>query len=521
MDQLPVLKKVYKWFKGDGLNIDSPLFKLHHHVSTLVLVIGFIYISVENHLDESILCQSPPSISQYAKSYCWIHGTAYLRQHLQGKATGCFVDQSKISSEEDAPVTAYYLWLPYLLTFCLLFAKFPHSMWKRFFENGLLQNILGGGQGHRGGGGGNNMSHWGGGGNNQSQWGNDMTMMAVSAWQSNTHGGGGGGGGGGGKGKNKNQRNQGGNQNNKAATIAQNFIDFRLRYNKYHKKFVFFESLNIPMIVLSFYLTHWLLNYQFMDYGIEVAEYIGSVKRVGPRGEQLTHNPMCELFPTEVACTFRVGASTGGIDRSNFLCILGNNLFNQKYFFILWLWWAFLILLSIAGVIYRLATMSIPSFAKSRMARKVHGGYLRDIRLSSAECFVLGMVLDNMSSRLMGPNVQDQMLEELESLYKLKKKEEMDSVDNVATPQHKPYYNFNNMTKPNLTNLVEHSGLHQSEISLTESDTIVNLPAPTGPHSGHPNGYIPNTPAPTGPNGAHPNGYIPNTSTPSAPATNV
>ena len=34
----------------------------------------------------------------------------------------------------------------------------------------------------------------------------------------------------------------------------------------------------------------------------------------------------------------RYGATTGALDRSNFLCILGNNLFNQKYFFVLWLW---------------------------------------------------------------------------------------------------------------------------------------------------------------------------------------
>ena len=51
----------------------------------------------------------------HSRSYCWIHGTAYVRDHLQGKATGCFVDQSKLSSEADAPVTAYYLWLPFLL----------------------------------------------------------------------------------------------------------------------------------------------------------------------------------------------------------------------------------------------------------------------------------------------------------------------------------------------------------------------------------------------------------------------
>ena len=44
------------------------------------------------------------NLNDYSRSYCWIHGTAYIREHLQGKATGCFVDQSRIESEEDAPV---------------------------------------------------------------------------------------------------------------------------------------------------------------------------------------------------------------------------------------------------------------------------------------------------------------------------------------------------------------------------------------------------------------------------------
>ena len=61
------------------------------------------------------------------------HGTAYVRDHLQGKATGCFVDQSKIISEEDAPVTAYYLWIPFLLTFCFGFCKIPSLYVEKLF----------------------------------------------------------------------------------------------------------------------------------------------------------------------------------------------------------------------------------------------------------------------------------------------------------------------------------------------------------------------------------------------------
>ena len=31
----------------------------------------------------------------------------------------------------------------------------------------------------------------------------------------------------------------------------------------------------------------------------------------------------------------------------------GNNLFNQKYFFVLWLWWIFLMLITMVGILYR------------------------------------------------------------------------------------------------------------------------------------------------------------------------
>ena len=118
----------------------------------------FRVYDLQNISNASIL--TTPSLT---RSYCWIHGTAYVRPQLQGKATGCFVDQSKLESEEvgrkifslwtekyictydqDAPITAYYLWLPYLLSLLFVLAKLPHSAWKRFFENNLIAHILGG-----------------------------------------------------------------------------------------------------------------------------------------------------------------------------------------------------------------------------------------------------------------------------------------------------------------------------------------------------------------------------------------
>ena len=49
----------------------------------MILALGFIVVSEKNYLDlpqKSILCHSEKSLSEYAKSYCWIHGTSYVRQ---------------------------------------------------------------------------------------------------------------------------------------------------------------------------------------------------------------------------------------------------------------------------------------------------------------------------------------------------------------------------------------------------------------------------------------------------------
>ena len=109
----------------------------------------------------------------------------------------------------------------------------------------------------------------------------------------------------------------------------------------------------------------------------------------------------------QVSCSIQIGASTGGVDKSNFLCILGNNLFNQKYFLILWVWWVFLLLVAILGLIYRVARILVPDFSRLvsnslsfevfppirwLLLRKIHGNQLSNVKLRSADYFVLQQV---------------------------------------------------------------------------------------------------------------------------------
>jgi len=353
MQRMPIISNLMKWFKGDDLIIDNYLFRIHHQASTFVIMFGLLFIFLENHLDgRAIVCQGG---DQYARSYCWIHGTAYVRPHLQGKATGCFVDQSKLSTPEDAPVTAYYLWLPFLLTFCFGFAKMPRSLWRKVLEGNLLRNII---------------------------------------------------------------------QDRDPSNISQNFLDFRQRFAKYHIYFGLCEFLNLVMVFLSVCITDALLLNKFWGYGQEVINYIWSEKHIGPDGKYLTHDPMCELFPTEVACYIRIGATTGAIDRNNYLCILSNNLFNQKYFLVLWIWWLSIGILSIIGLLYRFARIVVPELSKSILMRRVKAWRLDNLDLNSAECFVLDMLAANIPHHVM-----DQVLLEI-----AKKKMDLESVDNHNNP---------------------------------------------------------------------------------------
>lgn len=207
------------------------------------------------------------------------------------------------------------------------------------------------------------------------------------------------GGGGGGRGKKKYKSGP--------VEIAQNYIDFRRKYAKYHRKFALWEGMNIVSVFSSMAVTHWILNYKFWNYGLLVIDYVSNYG--GPKGRAM-HDPMCELFPTEVACNINIGSTTGALDRTNFLCILGNNLFNQKYFFVLWLWWIFLLFVSLLGLLYRWARIALPGLSRYLLARKVHGRQLDNLNLGSADCFVLEMVVDNMKQN---PVQLDQMLDEL------------------------------------------------------------------------------------------------------------
>ena len=74
-------------------------------------------------------------------------------------------------------------------------------------------------------------------------------------------------------------------------------------------KYAFWESFNIVAILASIQITDWILNGQFWSYGLEVIHYLD----VYQNRSQKLHDPMCQVFPTEVSCRI-ITASFSGPD---------------------------------------------------------------------------------------------------------------------------------------------------------------------------------------------------------------
>jgi len=186
--------------------------------------------------------------------------------------------------------------------------------------------------------------------------------------------------------------------------IRHRFSDMRKKANMYHRAYFFCEILNIVCVVLCMVILNTLFDGKFLSYGENVFSYdkdvAGSV------------NPMCNLFPTEVSCTVNTGGINGDVDKTNVLCLLSNNLFNQYYFLILWVWWMFLLTASALGFVFRLAQILSPGFSKITLISIV-SPYGQEDQIKCLEVYQQGeyFLLSRICQNLKGSQIKEVLSE--------------------------------------------------------------------------------------------------------------
>ncbi|OQR66315.1 innexin inx2-like [Tropilaelaps mercedesae] len=132
------------------------------------------------------------------------------------------------------------------------------------------------------------------------------------------------------------------------------FVTHRKTHYYIATYFHFTELLFLFNLICQIAITHIFLNYQFIPLGIMVFKEPGVLIRI---------------FPRLAKCTFHSYGPSGDIQRQDALCLLSQNVFNEKIFLFLWFWYLLLLILSVFVTIWRLTTLCAQQVRVIRLIR--------------------------------------------------------------------------------------------------------------------------------------------------------
>ena len=164
----------------------------------------------------------------------------------------------------------------------------------------------------------------------------------------------------------------------------------------YFASFLGCETLNFFVGVVNFCIMDWFLKGKFATYGTDAINYF--------MDSESKFNPMCSVFPTLVSCEYYTGAVvTNALDTKNHICMLSQNIINEKIYLILWFWILILFGASMLMLLYRIGTIVVPSVRERELfyrARKGNSNNIKKLRhLTLPQWFILSQIGRNSKSR--------------------------------------------------------------------------------------------------------------------------
>jgi hypothetical protein len=277
------------------------------------------------YFGDPISCEFQGISSDLAQDYCWIHGSSYIPPQYQAHMK-CIVDQydrqgKRFKSADDAPDTSYYQWVVFVFAFQAAIFYLPFKLWT-VLEANLVASF--------------------------GTDGKSPVMLSEDAKYDD-------------------------------GVVQEAVIEKFVKYYKaifhhnswYFANFVMCELLNFVLLFAQFQMTDNFLSKKFRWYGWEAFEYYYFYSEEERRSPELgLKNPMCRVFPTVTSCNLPNVGAGGGEQVHNGLCVLTQNIINEKIFLILWWWYAILAPISIAFFFYRLCTIILTVFGSVCCTRR-------------------------------------------------------------------------------------------------------------------------------------------------------
>jgi len=324
-----LLQNLKDYLVLDEINIDNWTFKLFYKVSCALCMMGATIGVATQYFGDPISCEFQGINSDLAQDYCWIHGSSYIPPQYQASLK-CIVSQEGVTSRDNAPDTAFYQWVTFMMAAQAALFYLPYKIWGSL-EGGLIASF-----------------------------GTDAkTPVIISADARYDDG-----------------------------VVMEAVVEKFVKYFKsifhhnswYFAYFISCECLNYILLGVQFFLTDMFLNYKFSWYGWDVIVYynIPYTDRISMSGG--IRNPMCAVFPTEVSCSIPNIGAAGDAQSHNGLCVLTQNIINEKIYLVLWFWYAFLVPYCVLTLFYRVLTLFFESVRFALIYKAIRHKYDKDVQ---------------------------------------------------------------------------------------------------------------------------------------------
>lgn len=368
-----IVGDLMQYFQFDDVNIDNWHFKMYYKGAAALFFLGSMVGVFGQYFGDPIECDFTTIDGDVASDYCWIHGSSYIPVEYQPHMK-CIADLEGVVSEDDAPDTSYYQWVIFMMLMQAGMFYMPYKIWKHL-EGGLIESF-----------------------------GKDARAH-VMLTQDTTYEG------------------AEGAVMEKVATKFVKYFRSILHHNQfYFVKFIICEALNVTILYLNFFMTDAFLQGRFWYYGLDVLRYY----QLSRAERKLVVSPFCATFPTEVSCTVPNIGAAGGEQHHNGLCVLSQNIINEKIYLVVWWYLVFLCITSVLFVVYRLCICLFEPLRFQLLYVQIRHKYDEDVKKSlqfvMRRCYLGDWFVLYQLSKNVNPYFLRAFVKELRSEMKIKPK---------------------------------------------------------------------------------------------------
>ncbi len=365
-----LVQDLLQYLQFDEINIDNWHFKLYYKGAAGLFFMGSMVGVLSQYFGQPIQCDFTTIDGDVAADYCWIHGSSYIPVEYQPHMK-CIADLEGVKSEDDAPDTSYYQWVVFFMLLQAGFFYLPYKIWKAL-EGGLIESF-----------------------------GKDAKSAVILTKETKVDG-------------------EGAVMEKMTEKFSMYFKSI-LHHNQFYlAKFFFCEALNIIILYTNFILTDTFLQGRFWYYGIDVIRFY----QLSRAERKLVVSPFCATFPTEVSCTVPNIGAAGGEQHHNGMCVLSQNILNEKIYLVVWWYLVFLCMISVIFIVYRLSVCLFEPIRFQLLYVQIRHKYDDDVRKALrfvlSKCYLGDWFVLYQLSKNVNPYFLRQFVKELR--YELKER---------------------------------------------------------------------------------------------------